>query len=191
MVVDADAIKAMKVVELKAELSALGLPVTGKKDELVERLLGHQSEQEQQVEAGRPELNFAQESSATPIPPISPITVDPVLDEASKRALRAERFGIPMTEEARRLARQQRFGLSAQPAHLSAAINKPLSDGRRKDNKKGIAKGVKTVSISEEELVRLKARQERFGGELVSSTLMKAEESEAKARRLARFGPSK
>lgn len=181
----------MKVVELKAELAKAGLPVTGKKDELIERLLEH-------VQTLNPSTTSQSAPSAKPqITPVSaPQATAPSAaehdDEVARRAARAARFGIPLDEETRKLQRMDRFGTasSSVASTLDAKISKALPDGKRKhSHQKGSKSADKKIGDVDIDMAKLKERQARFGV-VESKTLAKAEMDEAKARRLARFGGS-
>ncbi len=190
-------IRSMKVAELKIELAKYNLPQTGKKDELIERLLHH-------ITSGS-----AQNVSVTPVS--SPIVPSPQQeeqqqetnsehpritsyeeDEATRRAARASRFGIPVVEpssskkvggdshsssllsDEARLRRIQRFGT------VEPAVGKKVGG-------KGKSSSVLEVVAEQLDVERLKARQARFGV-TTSEVLAKTETEEAKLRRMERFG---
>lgn len=231
----------MKVADLKKELKARGLAVTGNKNELVERLLaaeGHaplgsvegdeeefdeeeilgggdmdpneikiSPQEEEAALAGgnikvkktsalvqktpaKKEAPKAVPKKASPAvqqpvksPTKKPITavsaskeqenIEPpkkvakVDEEKSALEKRAERFGLPLTESAKKEARAARFG--------------ELTNG----TVKGSAK-LSTVTGGID-MDKLKARAERFG-EVTSKSLSKAEELEKRKSRLERFG---
>lgn len=90
-------------------------------------------------------------------------------EEKTSYEKRAERFGIPMTDEAKKLARAARFG--------------ELTNG----SAKGSAK-LSTVTAPVD-VDKLKARAERFG-EVTSKSLTKVDELEKKKQRMERFGSS-
>nr|XP_045620644.1 SAP domain-containing ribonucleoprotein-like isoform X2 [Procambarus clarkii] len=93
------------------------------------------------------------------------------LDSGSEKnaiETRAERFGIPMTEEARRLARAARFGTATNGATV---------------NKKPAKLSMETGGTDVE---KLKARAERFG-EVTSKSLAKVSELEKLKVRQERF----
>ncbi|KAK8379972.1 hypothetical protein O3P69_019785 [Scylla paramamosain] len=119
---------------------------------------------------------------------------------------RAERFGIPMTEEARKEARKARFGLATNGAS-EATKGVSLSEDEKKMARAarfGITSTTTTTTttataaaaatatkISMEgekvEIDRLMKRAERFG-EVTSPALLKASEEEKKKARMKRFG---
>lgn len=187
----------MKVVELKAQLAEAGLPVTGKKDELIERLLEHSKTLSPSAAKAAPAVAPAiGKPQSTPV--MAPQPAVPAApeqdDEIARRAARAARFGIPLDEETRRLQRMDRFGTadSSIATTLEAKISKALPDGKGKKhhgppshphgNKKGGGVGGLEIDVE-----KLRERQARFGV-VESKTLAQAEMDEAKARRLARFG---
>jgi len=202
----------MKIADLKSELKAKGLPVTGNKQDLVERLKTSkdldlnddlldqddsmtveaikEAEKELNVPTAAPKINRSAVAS-------SEGTDDSVLDDSGHNVslnegkenepingsggvegkktvtspeasvedrlkARAERFGGFQSDDAKKVARAERFGLgSSQSSKLGGA---PSAD-----------------------LDALKKRAERFG--TASSSVMKqAEMSEAIKRRQERFG---
>ena len=107
--------KKLKVAELRSELASRGLPLTGKRDELIERLEEHDFEQGGVDEGAGDEgmeMDIVQESAADALPvhqpedhqpTISPIIAPslplPALDvEEEKRRARALRFGLDISE---------------------------------------------------------------------------------------------
>ncbi|XP_037799347.1 SAP domain-containing ribonucleoprotein-like isoform X3 [Penaeus monodon] len=246
---DASQISKMKVADLKKELKARGLPVTGNKNELVERLqealeadgnvplgtvdgedeefdeeeilggddmdavdIGKLTPQEEAAALGvnisvrdvstmleQPEKKKISLKRSEPPVPTAPTTPPPT--EASKEntspesqsegqedgvpskklirlsstenktqiEARAERFGIPLNEEARKQARAERFAGNS----TSTAINK------------------KPAKLSMEtggtDIEKLKARAKRFG-EVTSKSLTKVSELEKMKQRQERFG---
>lgn len=182
---DETAIRQLKVTELRAELSKLGLPTTGKKDELVARVLealagGHSSggavaatTSPSPAGAKSPLPLSDRETWTSARPPVQPHAVPtagfPGDSSASagkatagthedRLAARAERFGLEPTQEARRKQRAERFGIGA------SAEQEGLFD-----------------------VERMRARQARFGV-VASGQLAKAEDEAAKLKRLERFG---
>ncbi|KAG7155452.1 SAP domain-containing ribonucleoprotein-like [Homarus americanus] len=109
-------------------------------------------------------------------PPKKVIKLDTATDK-SPIEVRAERFGIPMTEEAKKLSRASRFGQATNGATI---------------NKKPAKLSMETGGTDVE---KLKARAERFG-EVTSKSLVKVSELEklktsldsAATARIARFG---
>ncbi|XP_068223459.1 SAP domain-containing ribonucleoprotein isoform X2 [Palaemon carinicauda] len=96
-----------------------------------------------------------------------PKKVTKVDGEKSSLEKRAERFGVPLTEAAKKEARAARFG--------------ELTNGTVKGSSK-----LSTVTGGID-MDKLKARAERFGV-VTSKSLTKAEETEKKKTRLERFG---
>lgn len=245
---DASQISKMKVADLKKELKARGLPVTGNKNELVERLqealeadgnvplgtvdgedeefdeeeilggddmdtvdIGKLTPQEEAAALGvnisvrdvstmleQPEKKKISLKRSEPPVPTAPTTPPPT--EASKEntspesqsegqedgvpskklirlsstenktqiEARAERFGIPLNEEARKQARAERFAGNS----TTTAVNK------------------KPAKLSMEtggtDIEKLKARAKRFG-EVTSKSLTKVSELEKMKQRQERF----
>lgn len=212
---DEECVKAMKVVELKAELAKYGLPQTGKKDELVERLLDH--------------LNSVPDGSHPNGNPVEPAanTNNVAGDENTVVSAEAAAALTPITsimddEESRRAARAARFGLSHTPSTSTAAatasgksklkhISKEIDASQlsseakqRRIERFGLVSSSGTTTspsssntkVSKKALGggavevdwdRLKARQERFGS-VTSTALARKEAEEARLRRLERFG---
>ncbi|KAK7085022.1 hypothetical protein SK128_026539 [Halocaridina rubra] len=238
-------IAKMKVADLKRELKARGLPVTGNKNELVERLQealstgvgisGSMDDEEfdeeeilggamdssqltpQEEEAAlrgsavklkkgatpaaksplKKPVRPAPKAAATPTPAPAKETASPtkkpiiavaVADkdqeneppkkiakieetpaEKTPMEKRAERFGVPMNDDAKKQARAARFGV--------------LTNGTTKSTTK-LTPFTGTVDMD-----KLKARAERFG-EVVSKSLTKVEELEKKKQRMERFSSS-
>jgi hypothetical protein len=110
---DAETVKRMKVTELREHLQSLGLPTTGRKEELVSRLL-----------SAAPTNTTTTAKSPSPLPAPKPAPHAPTadlldLDPMSVERLRArrERFGCDASallrskeEEEARLRRAARFG---------------------------------------------------------------------------------
>ncbi|XP_046671220.1 SAP domain-containing ribonucleoprotein [Homalodisca vitripennis] len=97
----------------------------------------------------------------------------PVEREGPKRLeLRAQKFGTPLSEAAKKEARAARFGISSTAPSKTSQITTSTK--------------ITIVGPSEE---ILRKRAERFGGN-VSSLALKAEESEKLKKRQERFGLS-
>ncbi|XP_063853066.1 SAP domain-containing ribonucleoprotein-like isoform X2 [Scylla paramamosain] len=148
--------------------------------------------------------------AAAPPDPDSPPPAKKIIKldgiEAKDPKARAERFGIPMTEEARKEARKARFGLATNGAS-EATKGVSLSEDEKKMARAarfGITSTTTTTTttataaaaatatkISMEgekvEIDRLMKRAERFG-EVTSPALLKASEEEKKKARMKRFG---
>jgi SAP domain-containing ribonucleoprotein len=123
----AEELKALKVAELKAKLSDLGLSKEGKKDELIERLVNYYQKQKEEEQISKelkevedligmdPSLKAAEKSDengkATEL--LSPKTVpaSKELTEAEKRLQRSQRFNIPASLEDKKAERAKRFSI--------------------------------------------------------------------------------
>lgn len=187
---DEAAIKGMKVAELKGELHKLNLPQSGKKEELVARLLEASAISSSKIagvandvdELGMTEAQ-APHSPLSPHPPRSawlPSTTPIASGEAAppmntgnsfeeRLAERAARFNLPPSDRDRAMARRERFG-STPPDGLPLKI-----------------KTLAGVEVDLFDLGRMKQRQERFGT-TTSSTLMREDGETQRIKRLQKFG---
>merc|ERR1712227_460658 len=120
------------VAELKAECKSRGLPVTGKKQELIDRLTANESEKSLEDDLlEEPDVSLGEESQETEQATEQPATEEPVaeatekteqpeekVDEAAelekKKLERAKKFGIeaPEVVEDKKKSRAERFGLT-------------------------------------------------------------------------------
>lgn len=201
MLTEAD-VRAMKVAELKAELVLLDLPLTGKKDELMERLLEHLASQPAETKqdtavspSSVPAVTSVGSTAAVP----SPILVD---DEQARRLARASRFGIqpvePTTAPQPKRAKPTKASalLASDPTLLAPdALQRRIErfgvvqpDAKR-SKQAGGRTAVVVAPVEAVDYEQLKARQERFGV-TTSALLAKSEMEEAKRRRMERFGPN-
>merc|ERR1712242_324288 len=171
------------VAELKAECKARGLPVTGKKQELIDRLTANESEKSMEDDLlEEPDVSLGEESQETEQPAEAeseekaeeqaPAPVDNGVSEADemekKKLERAKKFGIeaPEVVNDKKKSRAERFGLN---------INQ-----KRKAKLEGMDVGV--------DAEKLKKRQERFGNAAVQAAKAGSGEiDEKKAARAARF----
>ncbi|KAG8259588.1 hypothetical protein J6590_011883 [Homalodisca vitripennis] len=97
--------------------------------------------------------------------------------------LRAQKFGTPLSEAAKKEARAARFGISSTGPSKTSQIT---STAPSKTSQITTSTKITIVGPSEE---ILRKRAERFGGN-VSSLALKAEESEKLKKRQERFGLS-
>jgi SAP domain-containing ribonucleoprotein len=135
----------LKVTELKELLSSRSLPVSGKKEDLIARLIEHDKSSNDLTDLLPPEEDYDWDTPAkthsapqktapqpsakptpvapaaappVPAPKITPeattatvtATEDALAIELAKRKRRAERFGIPLNDNAKALERAKRFG---------------------------------------------------------------------------------
>merc|ERR1711970_1138843 len=208
----------MKVADLKNELKQRGLPVDGKKNELVERLeealaaddsfVGATGDgddaEEEEAEVDEDELLEGEDAegdvdektetkllgqkrpAATPVDVISPNKkvcklgkpaepepVDKPEEEKTPQEKRAERFGVPVSDTAKKSARAERFGIPEKPEKAAGG------GGNKRAPKLDMTTGSTDIT-------KLKARAERFG-EVSSKTLKKVSELEKKKEREERF----
>jgi len=198
-----------KVADLKAELKAKGLPVSGNKQDLIDRLQTallddgddlldqDDSMTEEAIQKAEAELQMTKSPTAAKTPRTPAIIASPDTKKAAatpgkentgpdantatspaakmtpeeveaKIKARAERFGGFQSDDAKKLARAAKFGIT--PAGGAAGGG---------SNKLGSAPAV--------DMDTLKKRAERFGGS-TSNTLKKMEVDEAIKRRQERFG---
>lgn len=197
-----DEIRAMKVVDLKAELGKLGLPQTGKKDELIDRLLEHLAANSLPSKVTSPGMPVAALKPASVqkamVQGTTTNVVSTVSEEEAQRLARAARFGIDPTrpvatptstpkskasfavdpllvsEEARQ-RRIERFGVVEPVSKKSKQSPQHVPEVK-------IGGGV--VGIEGE---KLKERQQRFGV-TTSKALVSQEMEEARRLRAERFG---
>jgi len=182
---------SMKIADLKKELKAKGLPVSGNKQELIERLtstsdgvedtslldddLDQDDEvSEEAIKAAEEELKKQQEEGDGDSSPAKKLKTsdnkendsddkNDAVSESDKIKARAERFGGFQSDSAKKAARAERFGMSG------GAGNTKIGDAPPVD-----------IDI-------LKKRAERFGA-TVSPHVQNAEVSEAIKKRQERFG---
>merc|ERR1711913_44337 len=189
-----------------------GLKVTGNKDELQERLMealeaAEDVDDETEaslLEGGTPGKKTPNKrvsiSSAAPQVKIfkrdeaAPAATD---EEKTPQEKRAERFGMPMSTEAKKAARAARFGI-VDPAEAKAAraarfgiVGKAEKNAEEEEKKAARAAkfGTGKKVLTPADIEQLKARAARFG-EVSSKTLKKASLLEKKKERAERFKAS-
>ncbi|EPZ31621.1 hypothetical protein ROZALSC1DRAFT_27379 [Rozella allomycis CSF55] len=118
-----DELRALKVADLKKELGKYGLLLTGKKEELIDRLICYY-ETSVEKKPKEPVIEIEDhsetilthddnESNATENKDLSTvININKELSEDEKRKLRAQKFGIELSEEDKKKTRAQRFSQS-------------------------------------------------------------------------------
>jgi len=207
-------VSTMKVPDLKKELKARGLTISGNKDELRERLeealiaagevdldedkvLGEDVEVEVDEDTekalleGKAEPVVAKKrvSISNAAPEIKIMKLDETAAQTSTttdegktaQEKRAERFGMPLTAEAQKVARAARFGI-VNPAEKKAA--RAARFGIAKAGAKVDANVNKKPAAAD--IDQLKARAARFG-EISSKTLKKVTLLEKKKERAQKF----
>lgn len=210
----ADEIRSMKVVELKSELAKHGLPQTGKKDELIDRLLEFiQSAPSAGAAAvgavgASPTLEPQQQAQLIQQPQEQHHVITSVVDdEAAQRQARAARFGIPVVvpqkdakvveklaekshidtsllSEEARLRRIQRFGVVET---ATSSTPKDAKVGKKQQHHHHHKKQSSGDAGLPSTVEQMRAREARFGV-TTSSTLTRIEAKEAMAKRQQRFG---
>ncbi|XP_025157852.1 SAP domain-containing ribonucleoprotein isoform X2 [Harpegnathos saltator] len=187
----------MKVADLRAELKQRGLPSTGNKNELVERLqlamhgdstlsldetaeeildedevLGDEEIEELSSKPDSQELpekrKLSTDSNNEAVPSEKKIIKLSELGVKERLEMRAKKFGVPLSEAAKKEARLARFNVNNQNNKSAASIKTPVHT---------------TYEV-------LKKRAERFGTS-VSTLMEKAELAERLEKRKARFGEVK
>lgn len=205
------------VAELKAECKSRGLPVTGKKQDLIDRLTANENEKSMEDDLlEEPDVSLGEESQEQPAEEPEkteeapeetkteepkedspkPAEETPVDDMEKKKLERAKKFGIEAPEVIadKKKSRAERFGLTAEK---KADPVKEELDAKKKSraerfglniNQKRKAKLEGTdIAIDAE---KLKKRQERFGNVSTTTTTTGAANGvmdEKKAARAARF----
>merc|ERR1712021_302473 len=161
------------VAELKTECKSRGIPVTGKKQELIDRLMaaeneksmeddlldepdvslgeevGQETEQETVTEPASENAADETEETAAPVAAVA----DDVDEMEKKKLERAKKFGIedaPQLADVKKKSRAERFGL----------VNEPVQNGKN---------GASENSEESEELDSKKKRSERFGNAAVQA----------------------
>ncbi|TPX68258.1 hypothetical protein SpCBS45565_g03233 [Spizellomyces sp. 'palustris'] len=162
------AVKKLKIVELKAELTKLGLPTTGKKDELVTRLL-------ERVNISAPTLHDDSELNAE-LAQLEELS-------AKEKPARNARFGIAATPQKSNSAGPAAANSPAAAVTASPVTGKPVSANPEKNDT--VSAPPVTAQMSEEE--KRKARAARFGLPVAENSLL---ENRA-ARSNAPMGKSK
>ncbi|GAA94962.1 uncharacterized protein L969DRAFT_96442 [Mixia osmundae IAM 14324] len=161
---DEASLSKLKVAELKEQLSALSLPTTGVKAELVARLAAHHAEASSKsvpatstVASASPDKPEAKKETAAATEPASVATEPPkpaALSEEEKQAridaelaarkARAARFGLPEPEADALKARAERFGTAKASADGGESksvsqIDEALAGGRKRKAGQGKA----------------------------------------------------
>jgi len=180
------AFKKLKVQELKDILQKNSLPVQGKKEELITRLIENnippptpiqeekptaaieKKPEEALIKQQKPD-NEAASPQETEVPLAPENTneektngtsnIDPDLEKMKKRA---ERFGVVVSEEVKKKERALKFGASEQQSKA------PIDEGvlKKRQDRFGVVAPKESTKIasnvSQEELEKRKARAERF-----------------------------
>merc|ERR1711990_1273620 len=192
------------VAKLKAECKSRSLPVSGKKQELIDRLDEYMREHasaeitEDDLLQDEPDVSIGEESQEQESPPAEkveepvPEPTQPVDDMEKRKLERAKKFGIEAKElvDEKKKSRAERFGLPTNGTAVSktgstedsemAAKKKSRAErfGLTVDQKRKAKLEGMDVAVDVE---KIKKRQERFGN--ISSVAV----DDKKAARAARF----
>jgi len=193
---------SMKITELKKELKAKGLPLSGNKQELVERLEAAEGtalldehdddldlDQDQLTEDAIEQVEKQLQTSGESLPKVDESPTKIVLKETSENKENTEQVTekkCPEPEDpaAKINARAERFGgFQSNEAKKAARAErfKDMMEGMKGTNNKKIG------AAPPADLELLKKRSERFGA-VVSPIVQEVEVSDAIKRRRERFG---
>lgn len=188
-----EAIKQLKVTELKAELQQRGLPVSGRKDELQARLLeaiqveGDAGTVDSNNNATNPPLPVSPSSTVPHYKVTSPKMTLPVKTLPSSSHSEAVSPSSKPTGSSISVNNQEQERLTQR----AARFNLPPSEEERRQQRTERFNSLSGEGGLEDCLAeeRLRARQERFG--VVTSSRLEHDEFETqKVKRLQRFGLS-
>ncbi|KAL3832336.1 hypothetical protein ACJMK2_023988 [Sinanodonta woodiana] len=195
-------LQKLKVAELKQILKERGLPQTGTKNELIERLTKDQDESDSPVEENvsvPTSVTVEEEEPVSEVPKPAPakevvvpvqIEKDPVkvASPVVITKITTDVKPVPiasMSVEERLKLRAGRFGAVAEDSKKKLRAERfgtsaaPVSSGKVSMNS--------SLSANPTDVEKLKKRAERFGA-VVSSTLSKVDEQEKLQKRKQRFG---
>ncbi|KAG6853376.1 hypothetical protein C0991_004935 [Blastosporella zonata] len=159
---DHDDLAKLKVTELKVILSKAEISSPARKNDIIVKILGEPKALAVYAQLYPSDADVQDAPPTTPptttttIPPPEPVPVQPLVDEAEKRRLRAERFGIPVVEapKPRPTAPQKRSPLD-DPTKLATRAARFAANQSQK------RPPAESVDPAEEE--RRRKRAERFG----------------------------
>jgi hypothetical protein len=145
-------------------LSKHGLSVTGKKEELIERLVEFQAKPLEKAEESKPVETQPTPQTQPQVTPTPASAVEAVVvlptDEQERKKMRLMRFGGEMSEEEKKRQRAERFGIvSNKVVKTSSGIPIPVETLMKRKEKFGVTSELQR-KIEEEE--RKRKRMERF-----------------------------
>ena len=211
---DEESLKKLKVTELKALLQGRSLPVFGKKEELVQRLLSHeeQTAEAKEIEKKPEEEAYISLKSESPAKKeskgpnaVPKVVKSPILQEMRKGEGPATAIVEKPKIDDQINARRARFGQpndSKSASALSTPISTPSSTPssihssiKTEETEEGLVirsgKGKQTMEmvIGADEMERIKARQARFGTNAPILSHLESAERIAERKRRFSAGP--
>ncbi|CAM9694690.1 unnamed protein product [Lampetra planeri] len=201
---------AVRLPELRQELSTRGLDTKGNKQELLKRLQsfllehgddGVEEVNEEEALGEETEEELSEVTEEPPAPPELPKPVekpavkkvqDVVLtSEAERLQTRAKRFNVEMNEQAKKAARAARFGIvttETNKAGVVGATKLPVDTTKLQERAKRFGVNVSTVAQKIEVEGKLKKRKERFGVVTAAAAVATEDTEIKKLKRAERFG---